>query len=186
MLCCLSGGRKNRSIVNFLDTVQWPMKFRYYLKFHGAWMAFCRVIEGKISALQVEYPAPKNLVITIEFTTNTTGYSLSTASCKEHAFQVLSNLAKRYWRWSCLNEKVNVHTHGRTMDKTVSQTLTLSLCDTWAKKQQHENPCLPLSHVSDHTSLSLRLGGAFRPGHDPLCRSWPRLPFEPWHAIAPV
>ena len=113
------------------------MKFRYYLKFHGAWMAFCRVIEGKISALQVEYPAPKNLVITIEFTTNTTGYSLSTASCKEHAFQVLSNLAKRYWRWSCLNEKVNVHTHGRTMDKTVSQTLTLSLCDTWAKKQQH-------------------------------------------------
>ena len=29
--------------------------------------------ELAVSALQVEYPAPKNVVITIAFTTNTTG-----------------------------------------------------------------------------------------------------------------
>ena len=32
----------------------------------------CPKTELAVSALQVEYPAPKNVVITIEFTTNTT------------------------------------------------------------------------------------------------------------------
>jgi len=35
----------------------WPLKFQ----------------KTELSALQVEYPAPKNVVITIAFTTNTTG-----------------------------------------------------------------------------------------------------------------
>ena len=34
----------------FLDIVRCPVKFRYYFKFHGARMAFGRVIEGKITS----------------------------------------------------------------------------------------------------------------------------------------
>jgi len=37
------------------------------------WPLNCPKTELAVSALQVEYPAPKNVVITIEFTTNTTG-----------------------------------------------------------------------------------------------------------------
>ena len=37
------------------------------------WPLNCPKTELAVSALQVEYPAPKNDVITIEFTTNTTG-----------------------------------------------------------------------------------------------------------------
>ena len=36
--------------INFLDIVRCPVKFRYYLKFHGARTAFGRVIEGKITS----------------------------------------------------------------------------------------------------------------------------------------
>ena len=42
-----AGGRKNRTIFGqLLDIVRCPVKFRHYLKFHGARTAFCRVIEG--------------------------------------------------------------------------------------------------------------------------------------------
>jgi len=37
------------------------------------WPLNCPKTELAVSALQVEYPAPKNVVITIEFTTNMTG-----------------------------------------------------------------------------------------------------------------
>ena len=37
------------------------------------WPLHCPKTELAVSALQVEYPAPKNVFITIEFTTNTTG-----------------------------------------------------------------------------------------------------------------
>ena len=37
------------------------------------WPFNCPKTELAVSALQVEYPAPKNAVITIEFTTHTTG-----------------------------------------------------------------------------------------------------------------
>ena len=40
------GGRKNRTIFyQFLEIVRCPVKFKYYLKFHGAHTAFARVIE---------------------------------------------------------------------------------------------------------------------------------------------
>ena len=46
-------GRKNRTIFDhFLDIVRCPVKFRYYLKFHGARMAFGRVIEGKMTSAE--------------------------------------------------------------------------------------------------------------------------------------
>ena len=48
---CPAGGRKNRTIFyHFLDIVRCPVKFRYYLKFHGARTAFGRFIEGKITS----------------------------------------------------------------------------------------------------------------------------------------
>jgi len=37
------------------------------------WPLNCPKSELAVSAFQVDYPAPKNVVITIEFTTNTTG-----------------------------------------------------------------------------------------------------------------
>jgi len=44
------------------------------------WPLNCPKTERAVSALQVEYPAPKNVVITIAFTTNTTGvFSVSLA-----------------------------------------------------------------------------------------------------------
>ena len=39
-----------RFLVKFLDIVRCPVKFRYYLKFHGARMTFGRVNEGKITS----------------------------------------------------------------------------------------------------------------------------------------
>ena len=39
---------------------------------HELWPLNCPKTELAVSALQVEYPAPKNVVITIEFTTNMT------------------------------------------------------------------------------------------------------------------
>ena len=38
-----AGGRKIRTIffVNFLDIIRCPVKFSYYIKFHGARTAFC-------------------------------------------------------------------------------------------------------------------------------------------------
>jgi len=46
-----AGGRKNRTIFyQFLDIVWCPVKFRYYLKFHGARTAFGRVNEGKMTS----------------------------------------------------------------------------------------------------------------------------------------
>jgi hypothetical protein len=45
---------------------------------------------------------------------------------KDHACQVSLNMAKRYWRRSHLNEKVNAQTDGLP---TVPQKLTLPLCD---------------------------------------------------------
>jgi len=46
-----AGGRKNRTIfINFLDIVRCPVKFRYYLIFHGARTAFGRVNEGKMTS----------------------------------------------------------------------------------------------------------------------------------------
>jgi len=39
-----------RFVINFLDIVWCPVKFRYYLKFHGALTAFCRVIVGKMTS----------------------------------------------------------------------------------------------------------------------------------------
>jgi len=35
---------------SFLDIVRCPVKFRYYLKFHGARTGFGRVIEGKMTS----------------------------------------------------------------------------------------------------------------------------------------
>ena len=45
-----AAGRIVRFFINFLDIVRCPMKFRYYLKFHGARTAFGRVIEGRITS----------------------------------------------------------------------------------------------------------------------------------------
>jgi len=39
-----------RYLINFVDIVRCPVKFRYYLKFHGARTAFGRVIEGKMTS----------------------------------------------------------------------------------------------------------------------------------------
>ena len=48
---CPAGGRKNRTIfIIYLDIVRCPVNLSYYLKFHGAHTAFCRVIEGKITS----------------------------------------------------------------------------------------------------------------------------------------
>ena len=41
-----AAGRTVRFFLSFLDTVRCPVKFRCYLKFHGARTAFSRVIEG--------------------------------------------------------------------------------------------------------------------------------------------
>ena len=41
----------------FLDIVRCPVKFRYYLIFHGARTAFGRVIEGKITSVPGRRPA---------------------------------------------------------------------------------------------------------------------------------
>ena len=45
-----AAGRIVRFFINFLDIVLCPVKFRYYLKFHGARTAFGRVNEGKITS----------------------------------------------------------------------------------------------------------------------------------------
>jgi len=45
-----AAGRIVRYFIIFLDIVRCPVKFRYYLKFHGARTAFGRVIEGKITS----------------------------------------------------------------------------------------------------------------------------------------
>ena len=39
-----------RVFINFLDIVRCPVKFRYYLKFHGARTAFGRVNEDKMTS----------------------------------------------------------------------------------------------------------------------------------------
>jgi len=39
-----------RFFINFLDIVRCPVKYRYYLKFHGARTAFGRVNEGKMTS----------------------------------------------------------------------------------------------------------------------------------------
>jgi len=43
-----AGSRNN--CTSFLDIVRYPVKFRYYLKFHGACTAFGRVIKGKMTS----------------------------------------------------------------------------------------------------------------------------------------
>ena len=43
-------GRIVRFFINFLDIVRCPVKFRYYLKFHGARTVFGRVNEGKMTS----------------------------------------------------------------------------------------------------------------------------------------
>ena len=49
MLRRQAGGRKNRAILGyFLGIVRCPVKFKYYLKFHGARTTFCRVIKGRL------------------------------------------------------------------------------------------------------------------------------------------
>ena len=45
-----AAGRVIRLLINFLDIVQCPVKFRYYLKFHGARTAFYRVIMVKMTS----------------------------------------------------------------------------------------------------------------------------------------
>ena len=45
-----SAGRIVRFFINFLDIVRCPVKFRYYLRFHGARTAFGRVNEGKMTS----------------------------------------------------------------------------------------------------------------------------------------
>ena len=45
-----AAGRIVRFLNIFLDIVRCPVKFRYYLKFHGARTAFGRVIEGKMTS----------------------------------------------------------------------------------------------------------------------------------------
>ena len=45
-----AAGRIVRFFINFLDIVRCPVKFRYYLKFHGARTAFGRVNEGKMTS----------------------------------------------------------------------------------------------------------------------------------------
>jgi len=63
------------------------------------WPLNCQKTELAVSAIQVEYPAPQKVVITIEFTTNRTGvfyvslaFLLNIIVCKintiEHAFLV--------------------------------------------------------------------------------------------------
>jgi len=46
----LAAGRNVQFFIIFLDIVRCPVKFRSYLKFHGARTAFGRVIEGKITS----------------------------------------------------------------------------------------------------------------------------------------
>ena len=43
-------GRIVRFFIIFLDIVRCPVKFRHYLKFHGAHTAFGRIIEGKMTS----------------------------------------------------------------------------------------------------------------------------------------
>jgi len=45
-----AAGRIVRFLINFLDIVRCPVKFRYYLKFYGARTAFGRVNEGKMTS----------------------------------------------------------------------------------------------------------------------------------------
>ena len=45
-----AAGKIVRFFINFLDIVRCPVKFRYYLKFHGARTAFGRVNEGKVTS----------------------------------------------------------------------------------------------------------------------------------------
>ena len=45
-----AAGRIARFFINFSDIVRCPVKFRYYLKFHGARTAFGRVNEGKMTS----------------------------------------------------------------------------------------------------------------------------------------
>ena len=42
----MAAGRIVRFLVSILDIERCPVKFKYYLKFHGTRTAFCRVIEG--------------------------------------------------------------------------------------------------------------------------------------------
>ena len=45
-----ASGRIVRLFLSFLDIIRSPVKFSYYLKFHGALTAFCRVIEGTMTS----------------------------------------------------------------------------------------------------------------------------------------
>ena len=45
-----AAGRIVRFFINFLDIVRCPVKFSFYLKFHGARTAFGRVNEGKMTS----------------------------------------------------------------------------------------------------------------------------------------
>ena len=45
-----AAGRIVPFFINFLDIVRCPVKFRYYLKFHGARTAFGRVNKGKMTS----------------------------------------------------------------------------------------------------------------------------------------
>jgi len=45
-----AAGRILRFLIIVLDIVRCPVKFRYYLKFHGTRTAFGRVIEGKMTS----------------------------------------------------------------------------------------------------------------------------------------
>jgi len=45
-----AAGRIVRFFINSLDIVRCPLKFRFYLKFHGARTAFGRVNKGKMTS----------------------------------------------------------------------------------------------------------------------------------------
>jgi len=61
------------------------------------WPLNCPKTELAVSALQVEYPAPKNVNITIEFTTNMTGvFCVSLSLLFKIYFEVFT------FMWSCL------------------------------------------------------------------------------------
>ena len=61
-------------------------------------------------------------------------------SCKDHTWQVLSNLGHWFQRRCHLKKlltdgRTHARTDGRTPDNWRSQKLTLSLCDRWANKK---------------------------------------------------
>jgi len=66
------------------------------------WPLKCPKTELVESALQVEYPAPKIVVITIEFTTNMTGVfcvSLALFLLKQKSFQMLLQTGCHYTKF---------------------------------------------------------------------------------------